>query len=69
MNEQKAKLIRKMVYKNADSKEREYTQLQNNQVISDLHRSVYRDMKKECRNMTKSEIRTHLSSKNKGEQK
>ena len=63
MNNRKAKQIRKAVYRKEDPKKREYKQLDNGQVIADLHRGVYQEMKKECRHMTKSEVKSHLKTR------
>jgi alanine dehydrogenase len=63
MNGRKAKLIKKAVYKTQEPRKREYKQLQNGQILSDLHRSVYQEMKKECRNMTRKEVKANLKSR------
>jgi hypothetical protein len=63
MNGRKAKLIRKLVYKAQDPRSREYKQLKEGQVLSDLHRSVYQEMKKECQKMTLREVKENLKER------
>ena len=66
MNKRKAKLIRKLVYKNATEEDKvpTYKQLHTNQIINtNLFDSVYKDTKKATRNMSSKEIRDYLTRK------
>jgi hypothetical protein len=59
----KSKIIKKIIYKSDNPRERTYTQLKNGQVIADLQRTVYQQTKKECKNMTRKQVKEHLSRK------
>ena len=59
----KCKVIRKLVYKSDNPIERSYSQLENGQVVADIQRSVYQECKKECKNMTKKQVREYLTKK------
>ena len=55
------KLIKKIVYKGVNPRERQYTTLEKTgQIVSDVYRNVYQDMKKECKGMSKAQIKEHL---------
>lgn len=56
----KCKVIKKIIYKELNPSERVYKQLPNGQVVADIYRAVYQDSKKECRNMTKKQVKEHL---------
>jgi hypothetical protein len=59
----KCKVIKKAIYKDINPRERAYKQLPNGQVVADIYRAVYQDSKKECKNMTKKEVKEHLKRK------
>lgn len=66
MNKKKLRIIKKAIYRGADNyRDRQYRRLDNGQIVSDLHRSVYRDVKKECRNMTRQQVIQFLTRKEK----
>jgi hypothetical protein len=59
-------MLKKFIYKKASKEDLkpEYVQLQNGQVINkNLYKSVYKDMKKETRNMSKKEVGHYLERK------
>jgi len=60
MNSKRVKLIKKGVYRKDDPRVREYKQLPNGQVISDVQRTVYQEQKKECKGKSRKDIREHL---------
>lgn len=60
MKKSKIQLFKKKIYKNEDPRQRTYNISNTGQVTSDLSRQVYQDLKKECRNMTKKEIKLYL---------
>ena len=55
------KLIKKIVYKGVNPRERQYHTIEGTgQIVSDVFRSVYQEMKKECKGMSKGQIKEHL---------
>lgn len=66
MNQRKAKLIRKMVYRKEAHNDRTYKTINNGQVVcSCIYRPVYKNMKDECRTMTLGQIKKHLKPRKK----
>jgi len=60
MRNKKVKLMKKLIYRTDSPREREYKQLSNGQVVSDLQRTVYQESKKQCKDMSKKEVREYL---------
>lgn len=55
------KLIKKIVYNGINPRERQYHQMdKTGQIVADVYRAVYQDMKKQCKGMTKTQIKEHL---------
>lgn len=52
-----------MIYKTDNPKDRQYRQLANGQVVADIQRTVYQECKKECKGMSKKQIKEYLAKK------
>lgn len=54
------KLIKKLVYQSINPKERQYHTDDKGTITADIYRGTYQTSKKECKGMSKSQIREHL---------
>ena len=57
------KLIKKLVYQKIDPKERQYHTDDKGTITADIYRGTYQHSKKECKGMSKAQIKKHLERK------
>ena len=54
------KLIKKLVYQKIDPSERQYHTDDKGTITADIYRGTYQHSKKECKGMSKAQIKEHL---------
>ena len=57
------KLIKKLVYQKIDPSERQYHTDDKGTITADIYRGTYQHSKKECKGMSKAQIKKHLERK------